>query len=137
MFCLMAGVSRAECVSSSSVDLNVDSEILVKPIRDVLHLTRGPADVAHKQTVRRYLAEAFHNASSLASSHANKSFVEEQQFDGVTYLRDRREGGREGRGGRGREGGRDGGREGRRRSERGGEWLGERVSEQSSELASE
>ena len=75
-------VSRGECDDVPPVN----SDLLVKPLRDVFHLTRGPGDVATKQTVRRYIAEAFRNASSLASALVNKSFVEEQQFDGVTYL---------------------------------------------------
>ena len=75
-------VSRGDCGDVPPVN----SDLLVKPLRDVFHLTRGPGDVANKQTVRRYIVEAFRNASTLASALVNKSFVEEQQFDWVVYL---------------------------------------------------
>ena len=75
-------VSRGECDDVPPVN----SDLLVKPLLDVFNLTRSPEDIANKQTVRRYIVDAFRNASSLASSLVNKSFVEEQQFDGVTYL---------------------------------------------------
>ena len=75
-------VSRGDCGDVPPVN----SDLLVKPLRDVFHLTRGSGDVANKQTVRQYIAEAFRNASTLASALVNKSFVEEQQFDWVGYL---------------------------------------------------
>ena len=79
---LTTDVSRGDCGDVPSVN----SDLLVKPLFHVFHMTRGPGDVANKQTVRRYIVEAFRNASTLASALVNKSFVEEQQFDWVVYL---------------------------------------------------
>ena len=74
----MTGVSRGEC----GVQPPVISELLVKSLRDVFHLPRGPRDVGNKETVRRFIGDYFRNMSSIF----NESLVHEQSFhvaDGV------------------------------------------------------
>ena len=72
------GVSRGEC----GVLPPVNTELMVKSLRDVFHLPRGPRDVTNKEIVRRFIGDYFRNMSSISSD----SIVHEQSFhvpDGV------------------------------------------------------
>ncbi|KAI0222531.1 hypothetical protein LSAT2_026234 [Lamellibrachia satsuma] len=66
------GVSRGEC----GVQPPVNTELMVKSLRDVFHLPRGPRDVANKDTVRRFIGDYFRNISSIF----NEALVHEQSF---------------------------------------------------------
>ncbi|KAI0222528.1 hypothetical protein LSAT2_026231 [Lamellibrachia satsuma] len=74
------GVSGGEC----GVLPPVNTELMVKSLRDVFHLPRGPRNAGNKEIVRRFIGEYFRNMSSISS----EALVHEQSFhvpDGESF----------------------------------------------------
>ena len=69
---VVTGVSGGEC----GVLPPVNTELMVKSLRDVFHLPRGPRDAGNKEIVRRFIGEYFRNMSSISS----EALVHEQSF---------------------------------------------------------
>ncbi|KAI0222530.1 hypothetical protein LSAT2_026233 [Lamellibrachia satsuma] len=74
------GVSSGEC----GVLPPVNTELMIKSLRDVFHLPRSAKDVTNKEIIRRFIGDYFRNMSSISSD----SIVHEQSFhvpDGKSF----------------------------------------------------